>query len=110
MKRCARFVIATTLLASTAALAQPYKCSRHDRNCQTLLSPALPPQPLAPQAGYDPGRPHKCLRYDWTCQGKPNAPVPLVSDFAPHGVEGRQHLENSPTAPTEPPPAVKQWR
>ena len=76
MKLCASLVIATSLLPSTAVLAQhPDKCPRYDWSCQTLLPPTLPPQPLAPQAGYGPGRPHKCLRYDWTCQGGPIAPL-----------------------------------
>jgi hypothetical protein len=79
-----------------------------------LELPSATPRPAAAaagtQAGYGPGRPHKCLRYDWTCEGGPVQPLPpLASDFAPHGVEGRQHLENSPYAPTEPPPAMKQW-
>jgi hypothetical protein len=110
-------LVITALLAAvavdTAALAQyrPYKCQRYDWNCQAPPPPVQPPQPLAPQAGYGPGRPHKCLRYDWTCGGGPVQPLPpLSSDFAPHGVAGRQRLENSPYAPTEPPPAMKQWR
>ncbi len=66
------------LAVNTAALAQhPYKCQHYDWNCETLLPPALPPQPLAPQAGYGPGRPHKvpALRLDLRGRGECAAAV-----------------------------------